>query len=87
MKTIWKFNLELYDTQAIEIPIGARPLTVQMQNGELCLWAIVDSTAEKTRCYVHIIGTGNPVPPNVDEYRYINTVQDGAFVWHVFVDA
>lgn len=39
---IWKFKLAITDIQEIKIPEGAELLSVAKQNGNLCLWAMVD---------------------------------------------
>lgn len=82
-KTIWKFLLELTDGQVLMIPEGAEVLTVQLQNGEPCLWAIVNPEhgPEPRRFEIH--RTGNPIAAFA-ERRYIATFQQPPFVWHVF---
>jgi hypothetical protein len=82
---IWKYTLAITDTQDIEMPSGARILSVANQNGELCLWALVPTAnATKTRC-IEIIGTGNPISPNHEaSRRFIGTAVINPFVWHVF---
>jgi len=84
-KTIWKFLLEVKDTQIIEMPKKAELLTVQMQNGIACLWAMVDPNEETERRLIEIIGTGNPVEMGI-ERKYIATFQlhEGQLVFHVF---
>ena len=83
MKTIWKYELETTDGQSIDMPIGAEILTVQMQNGSLCLWAKVDSDAPKERRKILIRGTGNSIGEVV---AYIGTFQlaVASLVFHVF---
>ena len=84
-KTIWKFPLVIKDAQIIEMPKKAEFLTVQMQNGIACLWAMVDPSEEKERRLIEIIGTGNPVEMGI-ERKYIATFQlyEGQLVFHVF---
>lgn len=82
MKAVWKFPLEISDTQNVFMPPGAEILTAQMQADELCLWAVVTPGPMTERRTIEIVGTGNPMPEA--ERRYIATVQMGAFVWHVF---
>ncbi len=48
---IWKYTIEIVDLQFIEMPIGAKILTAQMQNGDLQIWAIVDELKEKVYNY------------------------------------
>lgn len=84
MKTIWKYPLDLQDKQTVMMPEGAEILTVQMQ-GAACLWALVDSRNVLTDRVIEIFGTGNPMHSDMGvERRYIGTIQQPPFVWHVF---
>lgn len=69
MKTIWKFPLEVTDEQVLMVPKGAKPLTVQKQDGKPCLWCEVDSSHHKTSLTIYI-GT----------YQMMG----GALIWHVY---
>lgn len=84
MKTIHKFPLQVADSQEMKMPKDSTILTVQVQNGTPCLWALVDTDKEAEERFIRIIGTGHPVPENV--LRYIGTFQvlEGTFVGHVF---
>ena len=82
MKTIYKYVLSLVENPALDMPRGARVLDVQIQNNEICLWAIVESTEKLETRKFFIAGTGNPVPQGAGDY--IGTVQQDRFVWHVF---
>jgi len=80
---IWKFPLEVVDVQEVEMPSGAKLLSVDCQQGCLCLWALVDlDRATKERHLIEIIGIGNPIESH--HRSFIGTVQMGAFVWHIF---
>lgn len=85
MKTVWKFQLELTDRQFVSTPVGATPLSMQMQNGFLCLWAEVesDNPQQANELEIAICGTGHSLPAY---QRFLGTVQmqQGALVWHVF---
>ncbi len=85
-KAIWKFNLEVEDTQIIYMPKGAKILSVGLQQPDLCLWALVD-TAETVQedVFIEVYGTGNPITNNMQLRDFIGTVVAGRFVWHVFV--
>ena len=84
MKTIYKYPLQVTDTQEIEMPAGGMALSVQMQNGVPCLWAVVDTDAPKIKRIIHVYGTGHPMESHV--HRYISTfqMQGGALVFHAF---
>lgn len=85
MKTIWKFPLLVTDLCRIQIPKNAEVLTVQRQNEQVCLWALVDPEANKETRYFEVHGTGNPILESDNrERRYIGTFQAAPFVWHVF---
>ena len=85
MKIIYKYNLEITYDQLIEIPINAEILTVQIQYGELQLWAIVESDSQKEKRHIRIHDTGQGMS-NVEKLRYISTFQilNGDFIFHVF---
>ncbi len=79
MNTIYKYPLEIVSGQAIELPFGAEILDAQIQNDQLCIWALIDMDIEApavTRHFV-IYGTGKRVAlPGA----YIATVQHNHFV-------
>jgi hypothetical protein len=83
-RTIWKYPLEITDTQNVMMPEGAEILSAQMQGDALCLWALVNPEAPKQRREIEVLGTGNPAPDA--KRRYISTTQmhGGALVWHIF---
>jgi len=84
MKRIFKFPLQITDIQKINMPKDSTILTVQVQKGTPCLWALVDTDKEAEERFIRIIGTGHPVPENI--LRYIGTFQvlEGTFIGHVF---
>ena len=84
--TIWKFELETIDNQTIKIPVGGEILTIQTQNGMPCLWALVDSNADKEDRFIEIYGTGHFIRQDENVNRkYIGTYQlGGSLVFHVF---
>ena len=83
MKTIWKFPLEFTDEQDIEVPIGWKPLSVQIQVGRLNLWAEVDDEYRTQIQTIRIFGTGHPI--DTDGYTFFDTVQLDGLVWHIYV--
>jgi len=83
MLSVWKFILDETDEQIIQIPFGAEFLTVQVQHGSPCLWALVDTDAPLVPMKILVVGTGKEVPDNT---RYIGTCHlfKGTLVLHVF---
>jgi len=81
---IYKYKLGTVVHQVIELPKNFKPLRVEFQNGQLCLWAIVTESSAKMRNYdFYIVGTGWE-QNDLDELDYISTVFKDGFVWHIF---
>lgn len=85
MRTVWKYTLRDQDT-TIEMPIGATILHVREQHGCICMWALVDSTAEKERRSFLVTGTGHEIKSTYTDLEYVGSalVDYGTFVFHVF---
>jgi len=82
-QTVYKYPFQIADEVILGIPSDAQLLTVQMQNGQPCLWALVDPGNEIERRRLLVRGTGH----DAEEIgRYISTFQmhGGALVFHVF---
>jgi len=85
MKTIYKYPLQVTDDQDLFLPKGAVILSVIVQQNVLVLYAGVDNSEKiEERRKIKIFGTGNPVYYEQGKLRFIASVQQGVFVWHVF---
>lgn len=80
MKTIWKYIIQP-DTTEIEIPEDFEPLSIQMQRGDLCIWAKVTPGKSMKWVKIHVIGTGHVFR---DAGKFIGTVQIDDLVFHIF---
>lgn len=83
MKKIFKYDLSLRETQEFDVPGFCYFLSVHKQGDSICLWAMVDDFSVTQTAKIRIVGTGHPCD-DVVEARFIGTVVDGSFVWHVF---
>lgn len=86
MKVIYKYTVELAECQIVEMKRNAKILSAQIQQGQIRLWALCDPDAPKQERKVFVFGTGNrfeDLPPDV---YYVDTVQTGLLVWHVFAE-
>lgn len=90
MKRIWKINLasalnsDKDGVHVVDLPCrkNAKPLCVQKQEDVPYLWFEVDENEDHAVLRLGIVGTGfGRVPENG---RYIGTVQDRGYVWHVY---
>lgn len=87
MMKIFKYALEITDEQHVELPHDSQLLSVQDQNGQLTLWALINPNLNMVFRLVTIIGTGHPITkPRAVLGTFIGTVQMyNGLVWHVFV--
>lgn len=90
-KVIWKYVLGRRSGQVIEMPESARLLACQMQRNDICVWAEIDDPSYGDPAKVvmkdvafYIEGTGNGFALE-GQAKYFATVQDGPFVWHIYV--
>lgn len=82
MKTIWKYKLS-EETSDILMPIGAKILTVAMQDGSPHIWALVDPENSGSIRKIIVVGTGHPIP-DCESRLYVGTYFDLGLVFHVF---
>lgn len=80
---VFKYPLEMADSQTISVPRGAQLLTVQIQHNLATLWALCDPDAPLAPLEIDMVGTGYTAPENMS---YLATVQwsGGSFVTHYF---
>lgn len=90
MRTIWKQELQA-DSKKNDVhlckfiaPAGARPVSVGLQHGKVCLWYECDPTRPTCETQVLCVGTGFGAVP--EGTRFIGSVVDGEFVWHFYTD-
>lgn len=89
MNTIWKFSFKIADRVMLPMPSGARILEVGQpinpEEGDLCIWALVEPDAPKATRALRIFGTGHDIDPiDARLLHHIGSVTTGLFVWHVF---
>lgn len=87
MKVIYKYPFPISDKVIVRLPYNSRVLTVQIQDREAVLWAIVDADEKSfgDRTF-YVFGTGNPMPGYVVEHlKHLTTIQqNNGLVWHIF---
>jgi hypothetical protein len=89
VESIFKYQLEVTDEQTIELPIGAKVLSVGNQREFVFMWALVNTGSHcntEKRIFV-IKGTGHSIEDgDLDGARFIGTVMlmGGSLIFHVF---
>jgi hypothetical protein len=53
-------------------------------DGIPCVWAMVDNDGNEYEYEYKIVGTGQKLT-YIDKDNYIGTLQQGPFVWHLFI--
>ena len=81
---VWKFKVSMASKSEIAMPYDAKILSVQAQNEQPCIWALVHPDAPMEIRTFRLIGTGHPVEKR--ELTFIGTFQlnGGIFVGHLF---
>lgn len=85
MTSIHKYKLAATAEQILEMPPGARLLSVGEADGRLCLWALVENGPSTDRRRIIMHGPASPVKPETMARPHLGTVVlRSGFVWHVF---
>jgi len=75
--------MSVFDDNFIEMPIGAKFLSIQSQDGKPVMWFLVNAAMSKEFRRFRVIGTGQEF--NIDQTdQYLGTFQIGGFVGHLF---
>ena len=86
MITIHKFKVPIQDVQEANICGMTRLLDINYQDGDLCIWALVNTDALFSRQFkLRIVGTGH-IFDDYHDWSYWKTVFMGPLVWHVYVN-
>lgn len=84
MRTIHKKVIRIADYQTVDMSPCGKPLAVQVQDDQPCLWFETDTEVASEPRTILIRGTGHKFTGK--ESRYIGTfqIQDGALVFHAY---
>ena len=86
MLRVYKYTIPVEDHFSLDLPAGAKILTVQVQYQEPQIWALVDSGQSNVRRDFRMAGTGHDIKEDNDSLTYIGTFQlsGGSFIGHLF---
>lgn len=79
---IFKYKLEFMARQNVVLPETHKILSIQSQNNEIVIWALVDDNSDNTMIIIDIFLTGEKIQTAAREY--LSTVQCGDMVYHLF---
>ena len=89
MRTIYKYVLKVTDIQNLTLPSGSRIISVEEQNGEIVLYAVVNTSMKTNtitdKYVIFIIGTGHCADNSIGN-TFLGTVKlaAGQLMFHVF---
>lgn len=86
MKRIFEYNLRSNDYR-VEMPEGAKILTVREQFGNICIWAEIDPEQPMVFRYFEVLGARQTIPESMGQSReYIGTValEGGKLIFHIY---
>ena len=86
MQVIYKYPIQrIPGHNPLQLPKDYKILKLDYDpNHILCLWAFVENENEKEDIDINLVGTGWPLDINPKVVTYINTINDGPYVWHAF---
>lgn len=86
MKSIFKYPVEMSENFTIEAPEGAQFHCVQLQHGQVQVWARVDTEKSLTVYRFGVHGTGHELNEFTESAPYVGTFQlaGGSLVFHLF---
>lgn len=86
IKRIYKYTIPVEDSFSLELPQGAKILTVQEQHGKPQIWALADQGSPTEIREFCVVGTGHPIDEDEVTLDYIETFQlfGGNFIGHLF---
>ena len=89
---IYKYPLEkVTDIHEVELPSGAQPLKLAIQNGVPCLWVLADPEKEMVKRRVYVAPTGiqrGAWIPSEEKAEYLDTLitHGDRLVLHYFIE-
>jgi hypothetical protein len=84
MRAVFKYPIPLLDNFELDLPVGAQPLSVDVQYGKPQMWALVDTSAPTAPQRFRLAGTGHPLTKDSLEFVGTFLIEEGALVFHVF---
>lgn len=86
MQNVFKYTIPVEDYFSLDLPEGAKILTVQEQHGGAQIWVLVNPNNPSEPRNFRLAGTGHSIKESLGTLDYIGTFQlaDGSFIGHLF---
>ena len=82
MRTIYKYKIEIQDRQIIEMPFHSQILHLEVVDGDVFLWAMVETDNHMVNVEFVTFATGQEIP----NYALIKVKYVGTYVTHAKLD-
>lgn len=80
-----KYNLvDFNHWEEFIVPPGSEVLSAQAQAGGIAVWMLCPNTSRRVTTYFGGFWTGRDLPADASRAGFIDTVQAGGLVYHVF---
>ena len=83
MRVVYKYELEITDTQEVRLYEFYTILKIAEQGGKLFMWVEVNPRRDFSYATIRIFGTGHPLDYD-KPLTHLETVLMDYFVWHVY---
>lgn len=83
LNTVWRFVVPIGVDEPVEMPVGANILRMATKDGEVCVWAVVDPQARKTRRFFTVRVTGSLFEEKM-RGTYIGSARADGYELHLF---
>ena len=85
MQVIYKYQLQVADTQKLKLPVGFKILSLQVQDGVPCIWVLLDARSDEYYdCIITTLGAGKNYTYDMGSHIGTYQLHNGALVFHVF---
>jgi hypothetical protein len=83
MRRVYKYPVpDIGTVFTVNMPAGAQVVNFETQGEQMCFWAVVDPSARAKPREFTVFGTGWDIED--DRWRYVASLQDPPYVWHLF---
>lgn len=84
MLKVFKYPVPVADLFELEMPKDAQILTVQTQDEDMQMWALVDPESPTELRHFRLAGTGHSIIHTVKRYIGTFQIRGGRLVFHLF---
>lgn len=82
MRRVYKYPVpDIGTVFTVHLPHDAKAVHFEVQDTNMCFWAVVDPSAKQEPREFTVFGTGWDIEPG---WQYVASLQDAPYMWHLF---